>query len=309
MEGYFLYITNKLAKIRSEKEMGEPKGLLFREVNQWSFWRAVLAEFVGTMLLVFIGCASTIQLTVDGSAVTQDKLDHTRIIRIGLTFGLMIATMINCFGHVSGGHFNPAVSIPMAVIMDISPLRALMYTTSQCIGGTVGCLLLKSVTPKEFHINLGVTGVNSKLNAGQGIGCECLFTFTLVLCIMCITDSNRSQFTSPAFGIGLTVSVLHFAGIPFSGASMNPARSLASTVVSNSWNLHWVYWVGPILGGCAAALCYKYVFNPYRNTLTMEEAVNELVRNEDMILVPKEFFRVAVNQNASKNVEIMSSHI
>ncbi|KAL3889401.1 hypothetical protein ACJMK2_001745 [Sinanodonta woodiana] len=309
MEGYFIYITNKLANIRSEKEIGGPKGLLFREVYQWSFWRAILAEFVGTMLFVFIGCASTIRLTLDGSSVPQDKLDHARIIRIGLTFGLMIATMINCLGHVSGGHFNPAVSIAMAVTTNISPIRAMMYIISQCIGGIMGCWILKCVTPPEFHISLGITGVNPKLNAGHGVGCECIFTFILVMCIMGITDSNRSLYGSPAFGIGLTVAVLHFAGIPFSGASMNPARSLASTVVSNSWNLHWVYWVGPILGGCAAALCYKYVFNPYRNTLTMEEAVNELVRSEDMILVPKDFFRGATNHTANKSVEIVSSHM
>ncbi|WAR21869.1 AQP2-like protein [Mya arenaria] len=239
IDGYFLYLASRLDKLRRGENT--ETGNWLQELKTWSLWRAVLAEFLATLLFVFIGTMSAVDIV----PITDSA---GKFIRIGLTFGLMIAVCIQMFGHVSGGHMNPAVSLAMAVSMDISPARALLYTVAQCCGGMLGSLLLKSVTPGELNDNLGLTTINPDLNGVQAVVCELVFTFILVMSIFGCTDPNRALLGSPALGIGLTVSVLHFASIPFTGASMNPARSLASSVVSNNFDLHWVYWVGPVVG-------------------------------------------------------------
>lgn len=281
MDGYFLYIADRLDRIR----VGEGKGKfdLLGELKSWELWRAVLAEGVATMLFVFIGTASAV-------LPVGEALSAAVIVRIAFTFGLMITVLIQMFGHVSGGHMNPAVSVAMAVALKISPIRAILYTLTQCVGGILGSLILKGVTPSETHSNLGVTS-SPLLDAGQAFGCEVIFTFILVFSIFGCTDGNRPFFGSPALGIGLTVGVMHLAGIPYTGASMNPARSLGSAVISQSFVRHWVYWVGPLLGGCVAALSYKYVFDPYRGGVSMDQAIDKLMGDGDMIVIPKTYFK------------------
>ncbi|WAR21867.1 AQPA-like protein, partial [Mya arenaria] len=175
-----------------------------QELKTWSLWRAVLAEFLATLLFVFIGTMSAVDIV----PITDSA---GKFVRIGLTFGLMIAVCIQMFGHVSGGHMNPAVSLAMAVAMEISPARAVLYTVAQCCGGMLGSLLLKGVTPGALNDNLGLTTVKPDLNGGQAFACELVFTFILVMSIFGCTDPSRALFGSPALGIGLTVSVLHFA--------------------------------------------------------------------------------------------------
>ncbi|WAR21870.1 AQP1-like protein, partial [Mya arenaria] len=239
------------------------------ELKSWPLWRAVLAEFIATLLFVFIGTMSAIDIVPFTDTAGK-------FVRIGLTFGLMIAVCIQMFGHVSGGHMNPAVSLAMAVAMEISPARAFLYTAAQCCGGVLGSLLLKGVTPGDLNDNLGLTTVNPDINVGQAVACELVFTFILVMSVFGCTDPNRALFGSPALGIGLTVSVLHFVAVPFTGAGFNPARSLAASVVSNNFDEHWVYWAGPMTGGVMAALAYKYLFSPYQKAPSFSDTVREL---------------------------------
>ncbi|KAL4229080.1 hypothetical protein ACF0H5_012119 [Mactra antiquata] len=282
MDGYFVHIANRLEKIRTAAD-DRPSGIL-NELKTWELWRAVLAEGIATLLFVFIGTMSAVGI-VPVTDVTGN------FVRIALAFGLMIAICIQMIGHVSGGHMNPAVSIAMAVAMEISPTRALFYTISQCIGAILGSLLLKGVSPSTVHSNLGLTTINSDISAGQGLACELIFTLILVTSIFGTTDPNRVLFGSPALGIGLTVTVCHLAGIPFTGASMNPARSLGSSVASDSFGYHWVYWVGPILGGICAALIYKYVFSPYNNKMKMEDAAALMMSSNDMVAIPRSYYK------------------
>ncbi|XP_052773593.1 aquaporin-5-like [Mya arenaria] len=281
IDGYFVYLASRLDKLRQGGDT--ETGNWLQELKTWPLWRAVLAEFLATLLFVFIGTMSAVDIV----PITDPA---GKFVRIGLTFGLMIAVCIQMFGHVSGGHMNPAVSLAMAVAMEISPTRAVLYTVAQCSGGMLGSLLLKGLTPAELNDNLGLTTVNPDLNGGQAFACELVFTFILVMSIFGCTDPNRALFGSPALGIGLTVSVLHFASIPFTGASMNPARSFASSVVSNNFDLHWVYWVGPVAGGVTAAVCYKYLFSPYRQTSSFAETAQQLMESNDVIVLPKNYF-------------------
>lgn len=282
MDGYFLYIASKLEKLRT----GPKKSVLdiVGEIKSWDLWRAVLAEGLATMLFVFIG-TSAIVLPL-GQA-----LDGAKIVRIAFSFGLMIAVLVQMFGHVSGGHMNPAVSIGMAVALKISPLRALLYIIFQCGGAVLGSLILKSVTPDEVHSDLGVNTVGPLLSVAEGFGCELVYTFILVFSIFGCTDENRPFFGSPALGIGLTIAVLHLAGIPYTGASMNPARSFGPAVISDNYDTHWVYWAGPMAGGVLAALLYKFIFDPYSRGVSMDQAIDKLMGETDLIVVPKTYFR------------------
>lgn len=283
MDGYFLYIASKLEGLRKG---GPERGVfdILGEIKSLDLWRAVLAEGLATMIFVFVGTSATV-------LPLGEDLDAARILRIGITFGLLIAVLIQMFGHVSGAHMNPCVSIAMAVAMKISPVRALLYVIVQCGGGIIGSVILKSVTPDAVHDDLGANGVSPLLTAAEGFGCEFVYSFVLVFSIFGCTDDKRPFFGSPAMGVGLTVAVLHFAGIPYSGASMNPARSLGPAVIARAWAGHWVYWAGPIGGGSLAAIFYKYIFDPYRGGLSMDDAMNKMMGETDFIIIPKSYLR------------------
>ncbi|XP_053409128.1 aquaporin AQPAe.a-like isoform X4 [Mercenaria mercenaria] len=309
MERYFLHVANNIERIRRADDNARIpnnfKEKIIQEFKSWESWRAVLAEFIATLMFVFIG-------TMSAAGIVPVVNDWAKIVRIAFTFGLMIAVCIQMFGHVSGGHMNPAVSLAMAVAMEITPSRAVLYIVAQCVGGILGSLLLKGVTPSALHGNLGLTSVNSELTEGQGFMCEFVFTFILVMSIFGTTDSNRALLGSPALGIGLTVGVVHLAAIPFTGASMNPARSLASSAIStadDSFDKHWVYWVGPLLGGVIAAVVYKYLFSPYRGKMTVAEATNKMMESHDMIVIPRTYFKDDKSMNTGNDEKSLQVHL
>nr|AHW57930.1 AQP4 [Eptatretus stoutii] len=214
-----------------------------------TFLRALLAEFLGTALLVIIGVGSA-----TGSQSHSD-------LHIALAFGLAIVMVVQAVGHVSGAHVNPAVTISMLCAHRISLFKAIGYVAAQCLGAMLGGGLLRAVSP--FTTSFGVTKLHTDLGAGRGVLVEAIITFALVLTVFASTDEKRTDLLcSPALPIGLTVAVGHLFAIPYTGSSMNPARSLGSAVVSREWPAHWVYWVGPILGGLLACGIYEYLLYP-----------------------------------------------
>nr|BDI24354.1 aquaporin-2 [Peronia verruculata] len=271
MEALYIHIATKLEAIRYGRS--GPSGKIFdvNELKSIELWRAVFAEFLAQVLFVFLGCASAVAINDANTPGSEVYL-----IKIALAFGLAIMALIQMFGHVSGGHINPAVTIAMAVAMNISIIRALLYVIAQIVGAIVGGFILKGLSPSRFHDNLAVTKLGSEVTQAQGFGVELLLTFVLVTVIFGTTDPNRASFGSPALLIGLTVSVGHLAGINYTGSSMNPSRSLGSAVASNSWKDHWIYWVAPIAGGIISALVYKLVINPYRGIINMDDAINKM---------------------------------
>ncbi|KAJ8893267.1 hypothetical protein PR048_005858 [Dryococelus australis] len=165
-------------------------------------------------------------------------------------------------GHVSGAHVNPAVTCGMLVTGNITVLKGLLYIVAQCVGAITGTAVLKALTPENFQGNLGTTLVNPILTPLQGFGIEFFLGFILLIVVFGVCDANRSETKGFApLAIGLTISLGHLVAIDFTGSSMNPARSLGSAVLSGVWDNHWVYWLGPILGGLSAALIYKHAFS------------------------------------------------
>ncbi|XP_066912325.1 aquaporin-1-like [Clytia hemisphaerica] len=225
------------------------------EIGTFKFWRAVLAEGLGCVL--FLLCVTCVALPWD-NAGTNESANN---VEIGIGIGLSIASIAQAFGHVSGGHLNPAVTFAMMLSLKISVIKGLLYIVAQIVGGIIGSALTYACTNDQNRSTLGVTSPRAGVTAGQGFGLELLFTFLLVFTVFSITDPKKK--TEPygtTLGIGVVIWVCHVCLIPFTGCGINPTRSFGPAVVMNSWQDHWIYWIGPLLGGALAAIFYNFLF-------------------------------------------------
>ncbi|XP_053359266.1 aquaporin-4-like [Clarias gariepinus] len=230
----------------------------FKGIWTKAFWRSVSAEFLATLIFVLISLGSTINWASD-----KDNPPPADLVLISLCFGLSIATMVQCFAHISGSHINPAVTAAMLVTRKLSLAKALFYILAQCLGAITGAGILFLVTPSAVQGGLGVTTVNSSISVGHALVVELLITFQLVFTVFATCDNKRDDLKgSASLAIGIAVVIGHLFAIPYTGASMNPARSFGPAVIKLSWESHWVYWVGPILGGILAAAMYEYLYCP-----------------------------------------------
>ncbi|XP_019700939.1 aquaporin AQPAn.G isoform X1 [Harpegnathos saltator] len=210
--------------------------------------RALLAEFFGTLLLNFFGC---------GAVVTGN------VVAISLAFGLTVMAAIQGIGHVSGGHVNPAVTFGLLVVGKVPVIRGILYVLAQCAGAIAGSAILRALSSDGMEDALGVVSLSPGVSAVQGFGVEFFLALILVLVVCGACDGAKpdSKGVAPLI-IGLAVTVGHIVGVPRTGAGMNPARSLGSAVVMGAFKDHWLYWVGPILGGIAGALLYVHAIGP-----------------------------------------------
>lgn len=219
------------------------------------FWRGLLAEALGTMVLVLIGCGSCI------GEQDWETFKPPTAVQISLAFGLSVATVVWCLAHQSGGHVNPAVTMAMLACRRISVARALLYVAAQCSGAMAGAAVLKGLTPESVRGNLGLTTVNPGLTREQAFGVEFLITMVLVLTVFASCDNHRTDLNGSApLAIGFAVTLCHLFAIKYTGSSMNPARTFGPAVVTGIWHDHWVYWCGPLLGGVVGGLFYEFVF-------------------------------------------------
>ncbi len=174
------------------------------DIRTASFWRAVVAEALGTLFLVFIGC---------GSCITWGEQRPT-VVGIALCFGLAVATIVWSIGHVSGGHINPAVTGAFLITRKISLLRAVFYVIAQGAGAVIGAAILKGVTPSGYQGNLGSTMPNQTISQGQAFGVELMITFVLVFTVFASCDSQRTDLKGSApLTIGLSVTLCHLYAV------------------------------------------------------------------------------------------------
>jgi len=222
--------------------------------------RAWLAEGIATYCLVFFGPLSVII----AAAAFGDGLSIEGIIMISLGHGAAIGLMVYAFGHVSGAHINPAVTIPMMITKKIGIKDGIAYIIFQIIGAILAAFSLKAILPEiGAKVNFGTQGGPSDLlnnSAMSGLGVEIVLTFFLVVVIFMTAVHKKAPAGMYGLAIGGMVFLVHLVGVPLTGASVNPARTLGPALASGFWEFHWIYWVGPIIGGIIAGLIMNYIF-------------------------------------------------
>ncbi|MBE9215446.1 aquaporin [Plectonema cf. radiosum LEGE 06105] len=216
--------------------------------------REAFAEAVGTFILVFAGTGAVMVNSVSGGAVSH--------IGISFVFGSVVAAMIYCLGHISGAHFNPAVTLAFWTSGFFPGYRVIPYILAQSIGAiTASALLLISLGRVA---NLGAT-IPLNNNWLQSFVLEIILTFILMIVIFGSGLDRRAHVGFAGLAIGLTVGLeAAFMG-PITGASMNPARSLGPALVGGIWQYHWLYWIAPIIGAQLAVIVYWYLSNGFRD--------------------------------------------
>ena len=207
--------------------------------------RKAVAEFVGAFTLVFAGVGA-IALGADLTGVA-------------LAHGLAIAIMVSALGHISGGHFNPAITFGLWVTRKIETSGAVVYWIAQLAGAVAAALLIKWLYPGN-SVSRGVPSVHL-VTSGEAMVIEAILTFFLVWVVIATAVDPRGSFSSIAgLAIGLTITMDIFAGGRLTGAAMNPARAFGPQLVAWDWTNAWVWYVGPLLGGLVAAVAYDWLY-------------------------------------------------
>lgn len=223
----------------------------------------LFAEFVGTFALCFVGI-----MAIHASGGPSGG----GLVTVALAHGLILSVVVSATMQTSGGHLNPAVTLGFLLTGKIKPPAAIAYILIQLLAGTVASLAVYAMfgggTPGQQVVFNGTPQINiGSFNLSQALLAEIIATFFLTFVIWGSAADPRARNVG-GFAIGLTVAADILAIGPITGASMNPARSFGPTLVasllpnSHLWNTHWVYWVGPIVGACIAAITYHLVLWP-----------------------------------------------
>jgi len=213
----------------------------------------LLAEFMGAFTLLFFGVGSI-------CAAQQAGTGGPGLLGIALAHGLGIALMFAAVGHISGGHFNPAVTAAFWVTRRLGTLEALLYCVAQLAGAAAASYLITIFYLQDVwrRAALGVPSLASDVTPVMGMVIEAVLTFLLVLVFFGTAADKDSPFAKLApFAIGLTVTAGILAGGMLTGAAMNPARAFGPALVGHYWANQSVYWVGPLAGGIAAGSLYS----------------------------------------------------
>ncbi|MQC19471.1 MAG: aquaporin [Chloroflexi bacterium] len=215
--------------------------------------RKLVAEAIGVFALVFVGA---------GAIVVAAGNANIGLVEIALAHGLAIAVMISALGHISGGHFNPAVTIGFWVTRRMGTPLSIAYVLAQLLGGVLGAVALTALFPEGLRSasDLGTPALGPGIEFLGGIGIEIILTFFLVLVIFGTAVDSRSP-NLGGFAIGLTITLDILVAGPLTGAVMNPARAFGPALLSGQWGDQAVWWIGPLIGGVIAAMLYHYLFS------------------------------------------------
>jgi len=222
------------------------------------------AEFFGTLWLVFGGCGTAVF-----AIITRGELETVGLVGVSLAFGLTVVTGAYAFGHISGGHFNPAVTVGLAVAKRFDPKDVLPYVGAQVVGGIAGSGLIWAIVsamPGGFERTYGSLASNGfgvehgRYALGGVLVAEAFLTFMFLLIILGATHSKAAAgFGGLTIGLGLTL--IHLISIPISNTSVNPARSTGPAVFEGGTALTqlWAFWVAPVVGAAIAGALYEWL--------------------------------------------------
>jgi MIP family channel proteins len=227
---------------------------LRRGINQ--DWQEPLAEAVGTFILIFAGTGAVMV-----NQLTSGSITH---LGISFVFGAVVAALIYALGHISGAHFNPAVTLAFMAGGFFPKAKVLPYIGAQCVGAVIASTLLVTSLGR-----VGTLGATLPLHDNwiQSLVLETILTFILMFVILGSGLDRRAPIGFAGLAIGLTVGLEAACMGPITGASMNPARSLGPALVSGVWQHHWLYWAGPIVGAQLAVLMYGLISNNFKDTV------------------------------------------
>ncbi|XP_057535167.1 aquaporin PIP2-1-like [Amaranthus tricolor] len=235
------------------------------ELGKWSFYRAVIAEFIATLLFLYVTVLTVIGHKVQNEA---DQCNGVGLLGIAWAFGGMIFVLVYCTAGISGGHINPAVTFGLLLARKLTLVRAILYMVAQCLGAICGVGLVKAFQSAYYNkYGGGANTLADGYSTGTGLGAEIIGTFVLVYTVFSATDPKRSARDShvPVLAplpIGFAVFMVHLATIPVTGTGINPARSFGAAVIYNSskaWDDQWIFWVGPFIGAAIAAIYHQYI--------------------------------------------------
>ncbi|HET7596464.1 MAG TPA: MIP/aquaporin family protein [Burkholderiales bacterium] len=231
-------------------------------LNEWI--RPLISEAIGPFALVFIGAGSILL------AATQGYGNGGTLVMVALAHGLAIGLMVAATGHISGGHFNPAITIGLFLGGKIGLLKSIGYIAAQLIGAVIAALILKQLFDDSVaNFKSAVPAVNY---AGDQDGIifgrqnalimEIILTFFLVYVVIGTAVDSRGPHAIASLAIGLSITMDILVGGPLTGAAMNPARHFGPALVDGEWKDTWIYWVGPIIGGAIASIVQIYILIP-----------------------------------------------
>jgi aquaporin TIP len=211
--------------------------------------RKLIVEFIGPFALVYMGA---------GAIIATGGKD---LVAIALAHGLAIALLIASAGHISGGVYNPALTVGLVAARRLSVPLGIAYIIVQLLGGAVGAALLKLSFDAQAidSVQLGTPLLGANVSAGQGVLVEAILTFFLMFAVFGTAIDPRGPKIIAGLVIGLIITMDIFAGGGLTGAAMNPARWFGPALIQGVWANGWVYWVGPIIGAVIAALLYNEV--------------------------------------------------
>jgi MIP family channel proteins len=214
--------------------------------------KTFLAELIGTFGLIFFGA---------GAALQQASSQNVGMTGIALAHGLAIMLGVYMFGHISGGHFNPAVSFGLALTKRLSWGGMIRYWIAQLLGAALAAWVLSIAYrggPLDAH--LGTPAVDPSLSGPMAALVEAILTFFLVAVVFATAVDPRATKGFAGLAIGMTITMDILMAGSLTGGAVNPARSFGPALIAGYWQDHWVYWVGPLLGGGVAALLYDRFF-------------------------------------------------
>jgi len=225
-------------------------------MSESSSVKKYIAELIGTFVLVLMGCGSAV---LAGSAIG--------FVGISFAFGLSLLAMVYAIGSISGCHINPAVSISMLAAGKISVKNAVAYIAAQCVGATIGAAALYWIATGNPTYSLALSGLGQNgydLASPSGFSIASAFVAEVVLTFifLLVIHGSTSEKAPKGFAgicIGLSLVLIHLVGIPVTGTSVNPARSLGPAIIAGGVALNqlWLFWVAPIIGGLLAAAVWK----------------------------------------------------
>ena len=222
--------------------------------------KRLTAEFIGTFWLVLGGCGSAVLAANFGG-------NGIGLLGVALAFGLTVLTMVYAFGHISGGHFNPAVSFGLMVSGRFSAADFIPYVIAQVIGATAAAGILYCIASGNVDFNIANGLANNgygehspgNYSAMSGFIIEVIMTFMFLFIILSVTDEGASK-GSAAIAIGLGLTLIHLISIPVTNTSVNPARSTGPAIITGGWALAqlWFFWIAPFTGALLAGLSYRF---------------------------------------------------